>query len=316
MLKHIVLTAAIVCAVPVISAQTAGTQSNTTTRTITGMVVDKNGNPLSGAEVRATGGAETVYTEADGSYSIEVPITLKSLTASYTGLRDTKLRTTAHNQMIFTLKEHRRTHGFINLVGGASKVLGGTIPVDGMIPQAGIMGGAYRKWGGYAKIMIGGFGGPRFDTGYGYSESFMSYGTFPLFTGGVIKRLSNNVNLLVGAGAGANYNLYQSGSSSTLYNSAGTPIEHPTDNYNYDSIDPESDWAIAVEAAVMFHYKKLNILAGVTYVAPCFDKYNESYSSRYDYTDGTGNYSINNWWTVDNDNKGNLNIFVSIGLHI
>ena len=66
----------------------------------------------------------------------------------------------------------------------------------------------------------------------------------------------------------------------------------------------------------MFHYKKLNILAGVTYVAPCFDKYNESYSSRYDYTDGTGNYSINNWWTVDNDNKGNLNIFVSIGLHI
>ena len=28
------------------------------------------------------------------------------------------------------------------------------------------------------------------------------------------------------------------------------------------------------------------------------------------------NYSISNSWTVDNDNKGNLNIFVSIGLHI
>ncbi|MDE5789678.1 MAG: carboxypeptidase-like regulatory domain-containing protein [Muribaculaceae bacterium] len=56
-----------------------------TTKIITGIVVDKEGEPLAGAYVNATNGAETVETGADGTYIIEVPVWLKKLTASYPG---------------------------------------------------------------------------------------------------------------------------------------------------------------------------------------------------------------------------------------
>lgn len=290
MIRNIILVFAALC-----GTFCAGAQMKTT-RTITGMVVDKNGNPLSGAEVRAEGGAETVYTNADGSYSIEVPVTLKKLTASYTGLRDQKLSTTASPNVIFTLKPIKRTRGFVNLVGGASKVLGGEMTVDGMIPQAGVMGGAYRSWGGYFKIVMG-FLGPEIYDSYGYGEHF---GQMPLMTGGVIKRISQNFNILVGAGAGVNYNPYV---SSYEY------INSPKDSY-YNAY-PENSWAVAGEIAFMYVHRKINIIAGVTYVSPCFEKDN------YGYTSGGPNDS---YWcyykSFSGDNNGNLNFFLSFGLTI
>lgn len=57
-----------------------------TTKTITGIVTDKAGTPLEGATVSATAGAETVETDANGAYSIEVPVWLKRLSASYPGM--------------------------------------------------------------------------------------------------------------------------------------------------------------------------------------------------------------------------------------
>lgn len=308
MLKHLIIATAAICCAPALTAQNTANKAMPTTRTITGMVVDKNGNPLSGAEVRATGGAETVYTEADGSYTIEVPITLKSLTASYTGLKDSKLRTTSFNNMIFTLKPVNTTHGFVNLVGGFSKVIGSEPAINGVIPQLGVMGGAYRKWGGYAKVVIG-FLGPTIYSGYGYDESFPQ---LPLITGGVIRRLSKNVNLLVGAGAGANYNVYNSRSVYTTYNSTTNAI---TDIDSYGNTYAEADWAAAVELALMYHYKKVNILIGATYVAPCFSKEDDYYKNRWDDTwDNT--YRISEYWYTDNQNNGNINLFVSVGLHI
>lgn len=291
MLKHLILASIVAYSAPAVSAQNSETFS--TTRTITGMVVDKNGNPLSGAEVRATGGAETVYTEADGSYSIEVPVTLKSLTASYTGLRDRKLKTTSFNNMIFTLKPYNATHGFVNIVGTGVKVLGGEPKVGGMIPQLGIMGGAYRSWGGYAKIVMGGFGGPNFWDGYEECK----FPAEPTVTGGVIKRITPRFNLLVGLGIGFNYNIY-------AYEHLNYG-ESSDDNYSYIHKYPEADLAIAAEVGFMYHIKKLNIIAGVTYISPCLSErnyYNESYNSVYK--------------EMDNYNDGNLAIFVSVGLHI
>lgn len=57
-----------------------------TTKIITGIVVDRVGEPIEGAYVNATNGPETVETGSDGTFSIEVPVWLKSLTASYYGL--------------------------------------------------------------------------------------------------------------------------------------------------------------------------------------------------------------------------------------
>lgn len=287
MIRNIILVFAALC-----GTFCAGAQMQTT-RTITGMVVDKNGNPLSGAEVRAEGGAETVYTNADGSYSIEVPVTLKKLTASYTGLRDQKLSTTASPNVIFTLKPVKTTHGFVNLVGGASKVLGGEMTVDGMIPQAGVMGGAYRSWGGYFKIVMG-FAGPK--PGNAWNEHF---GQMPLMTGGVIKRISQNFNILVGAGAGVNYNLDVYG---TEY------FNRPEDSYL--DIYPESSWAAAGEIAFMYVHRKINIIAGVTYVSPCFDTWDSSHYSDDSYN---GPYYYRSF---SGDNNGNLNFFLSFGLTI
>lgn len=56
------------------------------TREVRGTVIDVYGNPIPGARVEATGGAETTVTDADGTFSIEVSQWLVSLTVTYPGL--------------------------------------------------------------------------------------------------------------------------------------------------------------------------------------------------------------------------------------
>ena len=62
------------------------------TKEVKGVVIDKNGNPLPGAKVQATGGAETAVTDADGTFNIEVSRWLKSLTATYPGMISKKAK--------------------------------------------------------------------------------------------------------------------------------------------------------------------------------------------------------------------------------
>lgn len=281
-LKNLLLAGILAASAGIASAQSETPARPATTRVITGMVVDKNGNPLSGAEVRATGGAETVYTEADGSFSIEVPVTLKSLTASYTGLRDCRLRTTSYNNMIFTLKDFNRTNGFVSVVGSCNFALNSTPSIDGAIPQLGLMGGAYRKWGGYLKVLMG-FGGQKYVTQY-YNE-VEGFPHFPVISGGAIRKLNEKFNIFFGAGAGPNYNLYAS----------------PQDVAE-GKANPECNWAPVVEAGVMFRYKKINAIVGLTYTTPSFDEREEPESPSH------------GWW--DGWNDGNLSIFVGVGINI
>ncbi|MDE5719269.1 MAG: carboxypeptidase-like regulatory domain-containing protein, partial [Paramuribaculum sp.] len=131
-------------------AQQTGDGKQAVTRVVKGAVIDKNGNPIPGATVRATGGAEVTVTDADGTYSIEVPVWLKSLTASYTGMMDKKIKLTPAGTTIFTLKPERgQTYGFINLVGTQVWQVKSSIKGVPAQTQLGIMGGAYRNWGGY-----------------------------------------------------------------------------------------------------------------------------------------------------------------------
>lgn len=295
-LKNLLLAGILAASAGVASAQSETPARPATTRVITGMVVDKNGNPLSGAEVRATGGAETVYTEADGSFSIEVPVTLKSLTASYTGLRDCRLRTTSYNNMIFTLKDFNRTNGFISLVGGATWALDNQPAMKGAVPFLGLMGGAYRSWGGYLKVTMG-FANPGFDVPqtdyYNYDDEF---GHFPLLMGGVIKKINNKFNVFLGLGAGPNY-------TCDYYSYHNTSSENQI--YESQSTYAECYWAPAVELGVMFRHRRINIIAGINYIAPSFDKDEES--NHY-----SGDYSI----YKDAVNNGNFSVFVGIGINI
>lgn len=165
MKKILMLMTLVICALGV-NAQN--------TKVITGAVIDKNGNPLPNALVEATGGAESVSTDADGSFRIEVPIWLKSLTARYAGFPDKVIKLDGKSQVIFEMKE--KTGGwFLNLAASAD--------FNGEVSgTAGLMGGYLGKWGGYAKIVM----------------PFYAY--IPSFTAGAIKRIYKPFHWYLGVG--------------------------------------------------------------------------------------------------------------------
>ncbi len=246
------LIAALIFALTVGSAmaQTATEKQSATTKVITGAVIDKNGNPLPGAIVSATGGAETVTADADGTFTIEVPVWLKSLTASYPGLGEKKMKTNALNQMIFTLKSRNRTHGFINLVGQLRTHSSSEfkIPTQG---EFGIMGGAYRSWGGYVKLVIR-------CVGNGYKNVHNNnyeyhYDALPTTSFGVIKRITPTFNLFLGGVVGFNYGYYE-------------------EQYYYTEPYYNSTFTGGAEFGAMWKFcNKLNTTLGLQYLAPTGD---------------------------------------------
>lgn len=158
-------------------ALSALSMSAQTTKVITGAVIDKNGNPIPNALVEATGGAESVTTGADGTFRIEVPFWLKSLTAKYAGLQDKKIKIGGNPQIIFELKP-KTGSWFIDAVGSAN--FG-----DFTFGRAGLMGGYLDNWGGYAKVLLP-FGG--------------GTDVMPSATVGVIKQVSRPLYLYLGVG--------------------------------------------------------------------------------------------------------------------
>lgn len=121
-----------------------------TTGIIQGAVIDKNGNPLPGALVKASGGAETVLVESDGSFVLEVPIWLKSATASYPGLRSSTKKVDFTKPMIFKLSSQNKGK-FINIT------VGPTVSLNSGDASAvfALMGGTLNNWGWYAKLGAG-----------------------------------------------------------------------------------------------------------------------------------------------------------------
>ena len=197
-LSKIVAILAVLLTIPRANAQTNSNDFKST-RIIKGAVIDKNGNPLPGATVFATGGAETVTTDADGTYSIEVPYWLKTLTASYPGHSDKKLKLTGNPINIFTLKPYYRTYGFVNVMfANVCHVNQSYSHLVEPVQQIGVMGGAYRNWGGYAKVLMGVAGGGKNP----YGDNMVTQE--PTVTGGAIKRLKSNFNVFFGAGIGCN----------------------------------------------------------------------------------------------------------------
>lgn len=151
---------------------------STTTKVVNGAVIDKNGNPLPGAVVEATGGAESTVVDADGTFSIEVPVWLKSLTARYAGMEDNKKKIKNKN-MIFQM-EPKQGSWFVNIVGGYE--------FSDEFYRAGIMAGYIKNWGAYIKVM------PCI-----YSDEVFK----PSISIGGIKRLTNHINVFLGVGYAA-----------------------------------------------------------------------------------------------------------------
>ncbi len=129
-----------------------------TTKVIKGAVIDKNGNPLPGAVVEATGGAENTTTDADGSFEMEVPLWLKSITAKYAGMSDRKLklRDGKNSNLILKMKPYCPNGWFVSLVGSVNsnyEYRNEKNEDRAYYYRMGIMGGHLGNWGFYGKIM-------------------------------------------------------------------------------------------------------------------------------------------------------------------
>lgn len=153
------------------------------TRVIKGAVVDKDGNPLPGAVVEATNGAESTVVDADGTFTLEVPIWLKSITAKYAGMNEKKLKTNRNDYVFYMSKKN--SHWFANLCYGAG--FG-----DDYYNRIGVMAGYYASWGAYARLM------PSLETG------------IPTFTIGVMKNIKNRVIPYLGFGLGTELDYHDS----------------------------------------------------------------------------------------------------------
>ncbi len=156
-----------------------------TTKQVKGAVVDKNGNPLPGAMVEATGGAESTVTDADGTFSIEVSQWLKSLTATYNGMRKKKMDIRGRNEVLFELKQEPKNQWFVNLITD--------VQVDPGAPSFGLMFGKMGDWGWYAKLL---FTLEKWETFYDRDIEG------PAITAGVIKRIKKDWFAYGGLGYG------------------------------------------------------------------------------------------------------------------
>lgn len=115
-------------------------------KSVKGYVINKYGNPIPGAEVTATGGGESTITDADGSFSMNVPPLLQRITATYDGMKPKTLKINTDKELIFRLTPPRKRPAFINVVGGPS-----LNNHSGNDINVGLMGGMLGKWGGYVK---------------------------------------------------------------------------------------------------------------------------------------------------------------------
>ena len=72
---------------------------------VTGIVTEKNGTPIPGVNVMATGTTFGALTDIDGKYSIEVPAGSKSLTFSFVGMETQEISIGALTQINATMAE-------------------------------------------------------------------------------------------------------------------------------------------------------------------------------------------------------------------
>ena len=197
------------------------------TRTIKGAVVDKDGNPLPGATVEATNGAESTVVDADGTFTLEVPRWLNTATAKYAGMKNKKMKV-QDGDMIFRMKPKQDRTWMINGVGG---YIGGA-ELDGSF-VFGAMGACLNDWGGYLKLL------------FCVNEDFAERPAVPTVTAGVTKRLTDFMYAYAGAGyTSVNYDEYEYGPSYGPYSCDGA----------------------ALDVGVIFRpFKHLSVNAGFTY---------------------------------------------------
>ena len=227
------------------------------TRIIKGAVVDKNGNPLPGATVEATNGAESTTADADGTFSMEVSRWLNTATARYAGMRKKTLEV-QDGDMVFRLSPKFEMDWFLNVVSGVVTIESHAFNTD--VPNTtyslGLMGGFLGKnWGGYTKLL------------WTPNSSFASEPAVPTVTIGATKRVFSFMHAYAGAGYGKVNVVY------------GETLKIPSSDEELSYYDSWNKDAMAFDLGAIFRVKKhISANVGISCVTD-FDQANYYFSA-------------------------------------
>ena len=169
------------------------TTSAQTTRVITGSVKDKAGTPLPGAIVAAKGGSEITSVDADGTFSLEIPYEIKSVTARCEGMANKSLKIKDGSDLDFRLMPKGDHQWYLT---GNFSYCGGN-GYNGYFFA--LMGGSLGKWGWFGKLYLG-------SSDQNHSASYRGNNgasACVLVSAGVSKRIIKPLHAYVGLGAGS-----------------------------------------------------------------------------------------------------------------
>lgn len=120
-----------------------------TTKSLSGTIIDKYGNPIPGAVVMATGGADNTTTDMDGNFVYDIPLYLESVTVKYPGMFSKRVslnkKNEYHNDKLIVKMKSKSGVWF------AEGLIGYSTPDQA---HFGIMGGYLGNWGGYFKATV------------------------------------------------------------------------------------------------------------------------------------------------------------------
>ncbi len=216
-----------------------GTRRVIKNKTVAGVVIDKNGYPVVGATVQATGGKESTTVGEDGTFLFEVPETLESITVKHKGYLKKKQKIEENYEMDMVFHMKKDTKWFINVF-----FLGGQSPVE-ETAGIGLMFGQTMNWGWYAKTSI----------------DFISDEPLPSISAGLTKRLTNLFHLYAGLGY--------------VYYIDWTPYEFPNNYYDMMMFDlgflikPHKNFNINIGTSLFTDFDKfgfsVNVGLGVSF---------------------------------------------------
>lgn len=224
--------------------------------TVTGRVVDKYGNPISGARVEGVGSSRYTFTNMDGTYKLETPERVKRIKAEYAGMNYNTVKARSGNTIklkpqTWWNKKPERGQWFAGL--------------QMHIPEYnetsfGIMAGWVKYFGFYVRGVYG-FGGKDTEEDYNwrtYEEDniLLTGATKTVHSsvgGGGIARIASPLYLYFGMG--------------WLWHKYAVECTdkkwREIDYYGLHEINLESDNSIYAEFGLMLKYKKLFVNGGL-----------------------------------------------------
>ena len=153
---------------------------------LSGIVIDKKGNPLAGTKVESTTGGVSTLTDSEGYFSIELPTANYSLTFTKKGMHKKNTKFSTREGNIVTMRQERV--GWFATAIASTSINKNRVEMNSATgdTRGGIMWGYISSWGGYMKYTLA----PNIEIPYAFAL-------------GVTKRVIKPLHVYAGAGYSA-----------------------------------------------------------------------------------------------------------------